>query len=1302
MVWTVRPIVEYDPGNSLSFRRDDHMKRLLAFLLAASLLIGLLPATAMADTQYASVIGGWLRLRSTAGYAENNVITSYYTGTVVEILGKTGEWYQVKTPDGRTGYMLDDFLQLGASVPEASANGYVTSHNGYGVRMRKGPGTGYRVIAKYDVGTPVKVLESGTYWCKINVNGLIGYMMSQFIRQSSDAPAGTEAVLGYATVWSANGYGVRLRTGPGTGYGKIGVYSVGTQVAILEKGAEWDRIQVGGRVGYMKNEFLHYYSTNEVTSVSINTLNPEVGTVMSVQALTPSSASVSYEWMVGGTVKGTNATYTVTAADANQVIQLKVTGTGSYTGSAVSSATNKVIASNQISSVKLNTTAPVTGTTLQATVKPEGATVTYVWTVDDVTVTSATGSTYTVQAADVGKVVQVTVTGTGNYTGTASAATAQVMASASVSGVSITTSSGAAPTVGDTLNASVSPAQATVTYQWLRDGGAISGATGASYVLTSADEGKKISVTVTGTGAYAGSKTSEQTAAVAAAPTAPVIGAYAMPAARVGDVYATQLTAQGGGAISWSLKSGSSLPAGLALSATGAITGTPTMEGSVTFTVLAQNSAGTGEATFTIAVAAQASPMLTVGAITFADAVEGYAQPAAAAITITNTGDADATLTGLTAENADGTLSTAFAVNTNGSSVIKAGETNATWNVQPVSGLAAGTYTAVFKAYYDRGAVAQANLSFTVTAAAPAPVAPEFITNSFGDATVGVNYARQLEATGDTPILWSIIGLLPEGMTLDYQTGVISGTPTMEGTYAFSVAASNQAGTVNKNFTLTVLPAAPAAVAPTIETAELTDATAGAAYSITIAASGTASITWSDNGALPEGLTLSSDGIISGTPVTAGTYSFKVTAQNEAGSDEKEYTLKVWQKPSITTNFFGPAMLGEGYGRTLEATGDQPITWKISSGNLPTGLTLNATNGTITGTPTVSGEFTFTVVAENKGGTDEKTFSIEVDEPAAVTFTFTVDGVDIAEYAEGETVTCTAAEGENPFKGWYSNDINVSDVTSSTLTFTMPASNVSVTTLYEDTPEVKAPVIEESVFAPAIKGEAYSHQFIATGDQPITWTISEGEQPTGLTLNETTGLLEGTLSAAGKFSFMVSASNGGGKDYLSCEIEVADVLSTQTMVYDATLDGMLLGSFEPGEVVTVSASEDGDKAFTGWKTDGIELADPESATVSFKMPENSVSFQAQYEEKKVATTLSKPEFILITGTNEVSWNGVDGAEEYALYVDLASGGQTDEFYTVEWGYVLNDDLQPGDTVYVKAVGNGDTVLDSDYTSKTFE
>ena len=593
------------------------MKRFLATLLVAVMLLSVLPATSLAATQYATVIGGWLRLRAGASF-NADIITSYYTGTVIEILGKSGSWYQVKTPDGRTGYMYSDYLTLHSGSGSAATNAYVTSHNGYGVRLRTGPGTGYRVIRTYPVGTPVTILESGLSWSRIQIYGTVGYMMTQFLTTNMGSGSG-ETVVCYATVWSGNGYGVNLRTGPGKQYSRIGKYSVGTSVAVLQKGAVWDRIRVGSRVGWMMNEFLHYYSTNQVTSVTLNKTNPVVGDVLSVLAMTPSNATVSYSWLVGGVQKATTSTYTVTSADVGKSIQLKITGTGNYTGTATSAATANVLSNTQITSVKLSTKVPVVGDVLSATVEPAGATVLYAWRMDGIQVSNA--ATYAVPESAVGKKIELIVTGTGAFSGMLSSGeTEAVLSNRIVNGVTIinetNTTAGAAPTVGDKLTAKPSPAQATVSYQWMRDGAAIAGATSQSYTATNADIGAKLSVMVTGIGNYTGAATSTQTAEVVAAPIKPIINDITLPQGTVGVAYpGATLTATGGGTITWALANGSSLPAGLALSANGVISGTPTAAVSgATFSVIATNSAGASDAksfTITIAPAAEVSVSLS-------------------------------------------------------------------------------------------------------------------------------------------------------------------------------------------------------------------------------------------------------------------------------------------------------------------------------------------------------------------------------------------------------------------------------------------------------------------------------------------------------------------------------------------------------------------------------------------------------------------------------------------------------------------------------------------------------------------
>ena len=86
--------------------------------------------------------------------------------------------------------------------------------------------------------------------------------------------------------------------------------------------------------------------------------------------------------------------------------------------------------------------------------------------------------------------------------------------------------------------------------------------------------------------------------------------------------------------------------------------------------------------------------------------------------------------------------------------------------------------------------------------------------------------------------------------------------------------------------------------------------------------------------------------------------------------------------PAITTTSLTDGVIGTAYNQTLTATGSTPITWSVESGSsLPGGLSLNAATGAISGTPTVTGTFNYTVKATNSVGSDTKALSITVTSP---------------------------------------------------------------------------------------------------------------------------------------------------------------------------------------------------------------------------------------------------------------------------------------------------------------------------------
>src|SRR3984957_19531357 len=234
------------------------------------------------------------------------------------------------------------------------------------------------------------------------------------------------------------------------------------------------------------------------------------------------------------------------------------------------------------------------------------------------------------------------------------------------------------------------------------------------------------------------------------------------------------------------------------------------------------------------------------------------------------------------------------------------------------------------------------------------------------------------ESGGTSPFTWSVSsGSLPAGISLS-PSGNLSGTPTATGTSSFTVKvtdASGQSATQATSISISAGVSTTFAAPPA--------AAVNSAYSDTLTATGgTTPYTWSVNaGTLPAGITLSAAGVLSGTPTVTGSYPFSVNVIDaNQGIATASITLVV--TAALTLTFPAPpsGTVGTAYTDTLTAAGGTtPYTFSISAGTLPAGLTLNASTGVVSGTPTTAGTSNFTVkVTDAKGATATFATSIAI------------------------------------------------------------------------------------------------------------------------------------------------------------------------------------------------------------------------------------------------------------------------------------------------------------------------------------
>ncbi|MGB3734413.1 MAG: Ig domain-containing protein, partial [Ilumatobacter sp.] len=303
---------------------------------------------------------------------------------------------------------------------------------------------------------------------------------------------------------------------------------------------------------------------------------------------------------------------------------------------------------------------------------------------------------------------------------------------------------------------------------------------------------------------------------------------------------------------------------------------------------------------------------------------------------------------------------------------------------------------------------------------------------------------------------------------------------------------------------------------------------------------------WQNNGSAISGVS-GDNCILIADP--SSTLTYVVTQTNAEGSTTATsaglsgYTCGVEAAPIWIDEVLGEIRADVAFSDEVAATGVPTPTYSVTAGTLPDGLTLSATTGAITGTPTTPGAYDFTVTADNGVGspiTSQFTGTVRTAPVAPVFTDETIGAVRVAipftdgVLASGDpaaTYSVTAGSLPNGLVlNAASGAITGTPTTMGAYDFTITATNTVGTDTTQFTgnvePEPIVPVFTDVIIGTLTVGTPVNNGVVATGVPKPTYSVTSGTLPAGLTLNSATGAITGTPTTAGPYNFTISADNG--------------------------------------------------------------------------------------------------------------------------------------------------------------------------------
>lgn len=433
-------------------------------------------------------------------------------------------------------------------------------------------------------------------------------------------------------------------------------------------------------------------------------------------------------------------------------------------------------------------------------------------------------------------------------------------------------------------------------------------------------------------------------------------------------------------------------------------------------------------------------------------------------------------------------------------------------------------------------------LPWQVGWADPEADTPPVITSTpVTEGTVGVLYEYDVDASGSPAPTYVLTGF-PTGMTINATTGLISWIPSTTGLYNVLVQAENSVGSFLQSYVIQVTPVPEA---PTITSSPPTSANTGQLFTYHVEATGSPVPFYSLTD-YPEGMSIDPiSGFIEWVPSIAGDFEVDVQAQNSVGTDQQEFTLRVYETPIIISTPDTETVAGEYYSYNVEATGVPSPALTLTE--FPEGMTFNHGTGLIEWTPAWAGNYDITVQAANPGGTVKQSYILcvsEIEVAPSVTSSPPISAVVNQYYS----YTVTATGVPDPTYTLTLNPLGMTIDTSSGLIEWTPtiAGDFEVAVVARNSGgddqqsfSISVDQIPAFSFQPdtfAVIGENYICDVYALGRPSPTYILTQF--PASMTINSITGLIDWDPLVEGYYDITVEAINSVGSAELNFIIEV--------------------------------------------------------------------------------------------------------------------------------------------------------------------